>query len=230
MAVVFLQACGGSGGATTAPPTPVAVERSFDFGQGAAGWIAGSADYSAATAPTDVIAEARALPTPFTGTGYFQSGTNRSDDLLLYIKTPIAGLVPGVTYAVSAKLEFLTDVPSGCVGVGGSPGESVWLVLAASTAEPQTVMSGGDVRLNIDRGNQSKGGTNGVVLGTMANTVPDCGARRWESKTLNTPVPTPLAAKADEKGVLWVLVGFDSGFEALSRLYYQRLTVNLRPG
>ena len=230
VAVAFLQACGGSGNATTAPPSPVAVERVFDFGQSAAGWIAGSADYSPATAPTDVIAEVRALPTPFTGTGYFQSGTNRSDDLLLYIKTPIAGLVPGVTYAVSAKLEFLTDVPSGCVGVGGSPGESVWLVLAASTAEPQTVMSGGDVRLNIDRGNQSKGGTNGVVLGTMANTVPDCGARRWESKTLNTPVPSPLAAKADEKGALWVLIGFDSGFEALSRLYYQRLTVNLQPG
>ena len=228
--VAFLQACGGSGGATMAPPTPVSVERRFDFGQGAAGWIAGSADYSAATAPTDVIAEARTLPTPFTGTGYFQSGTNHSDDLFLYIKTPISGLVPGVTYAVSAKLEFLTDVPSGCVGVGGSPGESVWLVLAASTAEPQTLMSGGDFRLNIDRGNQSKGGTNGLVLGTMANKVPDCGSRRWESKTLNTPVPSPLAAKADEKGVLWVLVGFDSGFEALSRLYYQRLTVSLQPG
>lgn len=230
VAVAFLQACGGSGGAATAPPTPVGVERRFDFGQGAAGWIAGSADYSAATAPTDVIAEVRALPTPFTGTGYFHSGTNRSDDLLLYIKTPITGLVPGVTYAVSAKLEFLTDVPSGCVGVGGSPGESVWLVLAASTVEPQTVISGGEFRLNIDRGNQSKAGASGVVLGNMANTVPDCGTRRWESKTLNTPVPTPLAAKADETGALWVLIGFDSGFEALSRLYYRRLTVNLQPG
>ena len=140
------------------------------------------------------------------------------------------GFLKGCRGSEGAKLEFLTDVLSGYVGAGGSPGESVRLVLAASTAEPQTVMSRGDVRLNIDRGNQSKGVASGVVLGTMANTVLDCGARRWESKMLNTPVPTPLAGTADEKGVLWVLVGFDSGFEALSRLYYQRLTLNLQPG
>ena len=229
VAAFLLQACGGSDGGPSQPEPPVPVERLFDFGQGSAGWISGSADYSALTAPNDVIAEVRSLPNPFTGWGYFQSGTNRSDDLFLYIKSPVDGLVPGVTYRLSANLQFLTNVPSGCVGVGGSPGESVWLVLAASSAEPLNLISGGDTRLNIDRGNQSIGGSSGVVLGTMANTVSDCGEPRWESKALSTALTNRLSVKADEKGVIWVLIGFDSGFESLSQLYYQRLSLNLQP-
>lgn len=228
-AAVLMSGCGGSGAGSTGPTPPTVVEKSFDFAQGALGWVAGSADYSANTAPNDVIAEVRSLPTPFTGTGYFHSGTNRSDDLFLYIKTPISGLVSGVSYRVTAKLEFLTDVPSGCVGVGGSPGESVWLVLAASTSEPTTVLTGSEFRVNIDRGNQSKSGASGIVLGPMANSVPNCGPRRWESKALSTPAPSPLFVKADDKGVVWILIGFDSGFEALSRLYYQRLGLSLQP-
>jgi len=68
-----------------------------------------------------------------------------------------------------------------------------------------------------------------VVLGTMANTVKDCGEPRWESKTLSAPLTNRLSVKADEKGVIWVLIGFDSGFEALSQLYYQRLSLSLEP-
>lgn len=229
VAAFLLQACGGSDGGPSKPKQPVTVERLFDFGQGSAGWIPGAADYSALTAPTDVIAEVRSLPHPFTGTGYFQSGTNRSDDLFLYVKTSVNGLVPGVTYQLGANLQFLTNVPSACVGVGGSPGESVWLVLAASSAEPLNLISGGDTRLNIDRGNQSIGGSSGVVLGSMANSVSDCGVPRWESKALSTSLKNRLSVKADEKGIIWVLIGFDSGFEALSQLYYQRLSLNLQP-
>lgn len=221
--------CGGGSGDGASPPTPVVVERSFDFGQGAGTWVAGSADYSPSTAPNDVVAEARALPSPFTGTGYFQSGTNRSDDLFLFIKTPVTGLVPGTNYRVTARVDFLTDVPTGCIGVGGSPGESVWVVLAASASEPVTTLTAGEFRLNIDRGNQSMGGANGLVLGTVANSVPNCGTRRWESKTLNTPTTPALTVKADERGAIWVLLGFDSGFEASSRLYYQRLNLTLQP-
>jgi hypothetical protein len=229
VAACLLQACGGTDGGPSQPKPPIPVERLFDFGQGSAGWISGFADYSALTAPSDVIAEVRSLPNPLTGKGYFQSGTNLSDDLMLYIKTPIDGLVPGVTYRLSANLQFLTNVPSGCVGVGGAPGESVWLVLAAASTEPLNLMIDGDTRLNIDRGNQAIGGSSGLVLGTMANTVTDCGEPRWESKTLSTSLNNLLSVKADEKGVIWVLIGFDSGFEALSQLYYQRLSLNFVP-
>lgn len=123
----------------------------------------------------------------------------------------------------------MTDAPSGCVGVGGAPGESVWLIAAVSAAEPLTIFNGSDYRLNIERGNQSVSGRDGVVLGTLANSVPNCGERRWESKTVATPTPSPLSVRADERGEAWFLVGFDSGFESFSRLYYRRFTLRLSP-
>lgn len=231
---LFLTACGGSGGSSggsnpppvTPPPT---IDKTFDFAQGNGGWLFGYADYSPSTAPSDVVSEIRSLPAPFGGSGYYSAGTNRSDDLFIYVKTKISGLAAGTNYRLSATIEFLTDVPSGCIGVGGAPGESVWIVVANSTNEPQTVFNGSDYRVNIERGNQSQGGRDGVVLGNIANTVQNCGARRWESKSLATSSPSPLSVRADDRGDAWILVGFDSGYESFSRVYYQRFTVRLSP-
>ena len=227
-----LASCGGSGGSsspTTPPSSPTTVERGFDFAQGNGGWLWGHADYGPQTAPLDVITEIRPLPAPSTGSGFFSSGTNRSDDLFIYIKTKISGLSAGTRDRVAAEIQFLTDAPSGCVGVGGAPGESVWIVAAVSTAEPVTVFNGSDYRVNLDRGNQSQSGRDGIVLGDIANGVTDCSARRWEPKTLATPSASPLIVQADERGEAWFLAGFDSGFEALSRIYYRRITVRLVP-
>ncbi|MFO0095255.1 MAG: hypothetical protein ACK54K_13225, partial [Gemmatimonadaceae bacterium] len=64
---------------------------------------------------------------------------------------------------------------------------------------------------------------------TIANTVADCGTRRWESKRLATPSAFGLTVTADARGTAWLLVGMDSGFEALSRIYLQRVVVQLTP-
>jgi hypothetical protein len=232
LCATLLAACGGSGGSgSPAPPTPQPpiVERSFDFSLGNGGWLSGQADYTMDTAPTDVVNDLRSLPAPFAGLGFYSAGTNRSDDLLIYVKTRLSGLVASTTYRVSATVEFLTDVPSGCLGVGGAPGESVWIITAVSTGEPLTIFTGGNYRLNLERGNQSVSGRDGIVLGTLANSVPNCGERRWESKTVSTPSPSPLSVRADERGEAWFLIGFDSGFESFSRLYYRRVTVRLEP-
>lgn len=228
-----LQACGGSGGDTTSispPAPPSTVERTFDFAQGNGGWLAGFADYTPSTAPSDVVTEIRSLPAPFSGSALYLAGTNRSDDLFIYTKTQVTGLVAGAAYRASVQVEFATDVPAGCVGVGGAPGESVWIIAAASSSEPLTVFNGTDYRVNINRGNQSQSSTQGLVLGNIANSVTDCGPRRWENKTVATPAPSPLIVTADERGALWVLVGMDSGFESLSRIYLRRVTVRLIPG
>lgn len=232
LCTLLLGACGGSGGSGSPnPPTPQppVIDRTFDFSLGNGGWLSGYADYTVSTAPPDVISDIRSLPAPFSGIGFYSAGTNRSDDLLIYVKTKLSGLVAGTTYQVGATVEFLTDAPSGCVGVGGAPGESVWLIAAVSAAEPLTIFNGSDYRLNIERGNQSVSGRDGVVLGTLANSVPNCGERRWESKTVATPTPSPLSVRADERGEAWFLVGFDSGFESFSRLYYRRFTLRLSP-
>lgn len=232
--IVALAGCGGSGSSAPSPsPPPVVpppvIDRTFDFALGNGGWLAGHADYQPNTAPPDVITEIRTLPSPFGGVGLYSAGTNRSDDLFIYVKTKIGGLVAGTTYRLSTTVDFLSDVPAGCVGVGGAPGESVWIVVAVASSEPQTIFNGSDYRLNIDRGNQSQSGRDGIVIGNIANSVQNCGARRWESRSLSTPSPSPLSVRADERGEIWFLVGFDSGFESLSRIFYQRFAVRLSP-
>lgn len=231
LACAGLAACGGGSAADgpAQPPTPPTVERVFDFALGDGGWLAGQADYGPTTAPTDVVAGQRNLPSPFTGTGYYIAGTNRSDDLLLYTYTRITGLQANQLYRLSASVSVLTDVPAGCVGVGGSPGESVWVLVAAAPLEPQAIFNGTDYRLNLERGNQSQGGPQGVVLGNVATSVPDCGPRRWESKTLATPAAGPLELRATERGELWLLLGLDSGYESFSQIYWQRVTLSLVP-
>ena len=224
--------CGGSGSSDTSgqPPTPIpTVEQTFDFAQGNGGWLTDIADYSPDTAPSDVITEIRTLPAPLTGSGFYFSGTNRSDDLFIYGNTKISGLANSVTYRIFVRVEFATDVPIGCVGAGGSPGESVWIVAAASPSEPLTAFDGGNYRVNIDRGNQSQGGKQGLVLGNIANSILACGMRRWETKTVDTPNPSPLSVTSDERGAIWILVGMDSGFESLSRIYLRRVVVQLVP-
>ena len=112
----------------------------------------------------------RALPPPLESrSGLFISGVNRSDDLFMFFRGPIAGLTPGATYAVEVSLEIATSTPSGCVGVGGAPGESVWIKAGMTAEEPLAVLDDSYLRMNIDIGNQSNSGAQAVVLGNVAN-------------------------------------------------------------
>jgi len=230
--LISLAACGGGGGGSApspTPPSPPVVERSFDFAQGNGGWLSGQADYTPQTAPTGVVFDIRALPTGFTGSGFYVAGRNNSDDAFLYIKTKISGLTASTTYAVSSRVDFLSSAPTGCLGVGGAPGESVWVVFAVSTAEPLTVFNGADYRVNLQRGNQSVGGPEGIVLGDIANGSTDCSNPPWREKTLSSPEPAALSVRADERGEAWVLVGIDSGYESFSSVYHRRMMFRFTP-
>jgi len=227
----LLSACGGGSGSSSppAPPPPTVVERSFDFAQGNGGWLSGQADYTPQTAPTGVVFEVRPLPAGFSGSGFYVAGRNLSDDLFLYVKTKISGLAASTTYGVSVRVEFLSAAASGCVGVGGAPGESVWVVFAASAVEPLTVFNGTDYRVNLQRGNQSVGGPEGIVLGDIANGSTDCGNPPWRPKSLSSPEPATITVRADERGEAWVLVGIDSGYESFSSVYHQRMAFRFTP-
>jgi hypothetical protein len=229
--LALLAACGGDNVSAppqgALPPVLKAVQVTADFNQGIEGWTGGSSDYSAADAPDNVVFEQRALGAPLTGKGYYVAGHNRSDDLFLYVKKQFAGFVPSASYKVTFTVKFATDVPSGCVGVGGSPGESVWVVGAASDVEPKSVVNNGRTELNIDRGNQAGGGKAGQVLGTIGNSVTDCGKPVFESKTLKSK--EALTVKADAEGKLWLLVGIDSGFESASHLTFQSVVLDAEP-
>jgi hypothetical protein len=157
---------------------------------------------------------------------YGRHGTR--DDLFIYVKRQVGGLQPGRSYDVAMQLRLATGAPSGCVGVGGAPGESVWVHAGATVSEPRTVLQGAeDYRVNIDRGNQAVGGGQGVVMGTIANGNPDCQQRRFATKLLSTHAPHLVAA--DGEGRVWLHAGIDSGFEAYSEIYLQSFSVVFTP-
>ena len=207
-----------------------APEFTFEFNRGPQGFTAGFADYPPAHAPIyELTSDYRTLPPPLQSrSGLFLSGVNRSADLFMFLKGSISGLQPGAVYTVTVNLEIATNTPTGCVGVGGAPGESVWIKAGVSAAEPLPVLKGSHLRMNIDVGVQSNGGEQAAVLGNVANSRSCEQPRHWELKSFeDRPMPAPIAIPAD--GRVWLLFGTDSGFEARTEIYFTRASVTFMP-
>jgi hypothetical protein len=173
-----------------------------------------------------------ALPAPLQARrGLRLSGHNRSDDLAMLVVAPLRGLPPDTVHDVELELELASNVPTGCFGVGGSPGEGVYLKLGAVTEEPKAlrVDEGGNatLRLNFDYGSQSQPGQNSRVVGNLSNTQTcDDPNGEWELKTVSSR-GQPLRARSDADGTLWVFAGTDSAFEGLTHVYFTSLRVRL---
>ena len=207
-----------------------APEFTFEFNRGPQGFTADFADYPPAHAPIyELTSDYRTLPPPLQSrSGLFLSGVNRSDDLFMFLKGSISGLQPGAVYTVTVNLEIATNTPTGCVGVGGAPGESVWIKAGVSAAEPLPVLKGSHLRMSIDVGVQSNGGEQAAVLGNVANSRSCEQPRQWELKSFeDRPMPAPIAIPAD--GRVWLLFGTDSGFESRTEIYFTRASVTFIP-
>ena len=203
------------------------TEFIFTFDSDAEGWMVGFADlpvdYDQSIYELDHAH--RPLPDGLEGSGIYVHGHNRSDDLFMFLKRRVEGLRPGAEYKVFASVDFATNVQTGLFGIGGSPGESVFVKAGASAVEPVTVVDDNQyLRMNIDKGNQSRGGESMVVIGNVAH--PDVVDREYRIKTLDN-ANMPLTVNADEQGDVWLIVGTDSGFEGLSALYYSRISYRL---
>lgn len=203
-----------------------------DFSTGQHGWTAGFSDYPVGQeAFYELRSDYRGLPAPLdrSQNALYISGNNHSDDLFMYWKGKIVGLSPTTTYRASFEVEFATNAPSGCVGVGGSPGESVYVKAGASVIEPEALDVGGTYQMNIDKGNQANGGDNALVLGDIANSQP-CGqaAPQWELKRLASGAEA-VDVTTDSDGSVWLLIGTDSGFEATTSLYTTWLEATFEP-
>ena len=205
------------------------VEFDFSFETDADGWVVAFADlpedYDQSIYELD--GGHRALPDGLDGAGIFVQGHNRSDDLFMYLKRRVDGLTPAASYTVAATVDLATNAALASVGIGGSPGSSVFVKAGASTAEPTAAPdSTGHLRMNIDKGNQSRGGSQMAVLGTVGH--PDIVGNEFRLKTLDS-MDSPVVVEADDSGSAWLIVGTDSGFEGLTRLYYDRISFTLTP-
>lgn len=205
-------------------------EFNYNFNANSDGWVGDFADY-----PNEPNVEEfyefefshSNLPSPLNNSdgALKQSGNNHSDDLFMFVKKKISGLEPNTSYAVEIEIKIATNAASGSVGVGGSPGESVFVKAGASTNEPMKVLDNSDnhYRMNIDKGNQATDGVNMKLIGDFSNGTD---LNDYTLKTLETT--NAINVMSDENGNLWIIVGTDSGFEATTTIYYNQIKVNLK--
>ena len=200
----------------------------YDFARGPAGWIELFADYPAGQEGLfNLVADYRPLPAPLdtSRSALYIAGTNRSDDLWMQYKTEVA-LPASTTYMVSFSVEIATNAPSGCFGVGGAPGEGVTVKAGVSLVEPdREVDPMGWWRLNIDKGQQTQGGEDMVVIGDLANSRSCEEGFEWELKRLGGS----MMFSTDSTGRAWLSVGTDSGYESRSAVYYTRFQAFFEP-
>jgi hypothetical protein len=204
------------------------INDNFDLNRN--GWQGGFADYD--VGEDDLFEfgfERTTLPQPLDTDqmALKLKGTNRSDDLFMFLKKKVDGLAPNTTYNARFSIEIASNVADELVGIGGSPGESVFIKVGSATVEPQkTIVTEANreiYRMNVDKGVQSNGGQNAVVIGDFSN---DTDQSVYTLKTLQQE--TDMVAQTNANGELWLLVGTDSGFEGTTTIYYNEINVDLQ--
>jgi len=202
----------------------------FDFTASDEGFVAGFADLPADHDPEQFALQSgwTNLPPELGGkSALYISGVNRSDDLWMFWKRKAVGLIPGMVYEATFDLELASSAAAGMAGIGGPPGESVFLKAGMSSVEPLVATDGeGWLRLNVDKGNQSQPGNAAVLLGHAAK--PDDGTTDY-AIILRDNRSSRIRATADADGSMWLFFGSDSGFEGSTSLYYTRFTAVLEP-
>ena len=206
-------------------PDPVIF--SYKFLSDPEGWQGSFADYPEGEEENyELIFEYSSLPYPLDETqGALKiSGNNHSDDLFMYIRKNISGLIPNASYGIKFLVEFASNVADNQYGVGGSPGEGVVIKAGATAIEPDKKLNldEGYYTMNIDKGNQIQGGNDMIVIGDFSN---DTDQNIYTLKILSNQ--TSFITKVDEKGELWLIVGSDSGFESTTSIFYNRIEVSL---
>jgi hypothetical protein len=200
----------------------------YDFEESPEGWTADFSDYPVDWDPVglEFVFEHTDLPqeTNRQGKSLMLSGRNISDDMFMFIKKQITGLKPNHVYQVRVRVQLASQYPETSVGIGGSPGGSVYLKAGGSTIEPESVEENGYILLNIDKGNQATGGTDVVLIGTVG--IP--GNEFVYTIVERDNFQQPVGVRTDGNGSLWIVVGTDSGFEGTSTLFYDEIEVRLQ--
>ena len=212
----------------TERPIGEELEYVFNFANDEEGWQGGFSDLRAEGHDIFELEYGHsALPeeTGVQDNALFIQGHNRSDDLFMFFKREIAGLNPNAMYRVVIDIELASQYPETSVGIGGSPGASVFLKAGAVNYEPRPEVTDEDyLQMNIDKGNQAQDGEDMYNVGTVG--IPGEEFRYMLINRGNQE--RPLDVRASGAGSLWAIVGTDSGFEGLTRLYYNRITVTLQ--
>lgn len=158
--------------------------------------------------------------------GIYLTGHNRSDDLFMYVYKNLGkdhDLKPNTKYLMDLSFKVATNVPEGMMGIGGSPGEAVYVKAGVVNKKPISVVDLNKYyRLYLDKGNQSSGGKDLSVIG---NIVKDNGTS--DDSYAYKHFETTSLVEVDSEGNAYVVIGFDSGYEGKTEVYLDDITVNL---
>ena len=204
------------------------IDINFDLSRDAEGWAGGFTDLPVEYEQDSYQLDYGYVDSPLGGKALMLSSMNRSDDTFMFIKkqlTSADGLSPNTAYLVTIEVTFASNAPAGAVGIGGPPGEAVYVKVGASAIEPSPVDDNGFYTLTVDKGSQSEGGRDAVVVGNVAKLVND-DFETYELKTLANQ-DNPLEVTTDADGNMWIFAGTDSGFEGLTTLYYTEVNITL---
>ena len=204
----------------------------YTFKEDQQGWVTDFADLPADFDETfyELDSGWGALPSGLEGNAIYLSGHNHSDDLFMFLKVQVDGLKPNTSYQVEFTIDLASNTPAGLMGIGGSPGESVYVKAGATTDEPQVITDDQDwLRMNIDKGNQASEGEDMINLGTISNPNIDLDTFTGEEYALMTLTSEGRSfdVVSDAQGKVWLIAGTDSGFEGPTSVYYDKISIQL---
>jgi len=163
-------------------------------------------------------------------TGYLLHSYNRSDDTGMLLHTPIKGLAANSSYSATFKTTIASNVNNQCFGIGGGP-HAVSVKTGLSLLKPNVSTSENDdhLRLNIDLGNNTQDGVNGITLGDIgAPDLLDCdpGSNLFAIKEFDSQlIEKELTINTDDKGTVYFSVATDSGFEGPTTMLFTQASV-----
>ncbi|MFF2887878.1 copper amine oxidase N-terminal domain-containing protein [Paenibacillus sp. NPDC057967] len=204
-----------------------AIQVMYKFDQDQEGWKGGFADLPVKYEKDIYELEYARELLPDQGStsnyGLKLKGHNRSDDLFMFLTRGVEGFEPNTIYDVKLDFALYTAEAGGMVGIGGAPGEGVYVKAGILSKEPAAVptpQAGEEYfRMNVDIGNQSLSGKDAKVLGNVIK--PDSEKEGYQ----RVDFQYSAQVKADENGKIYLLIGTDSGFEGLTTLYYDEIKV-----
>jgi hypothetical protein len=195
--------------ALVAPSPSRAQPQTLEYGfeSGYEGWIGDFADFPTKDSVNwrlshriDTMPEIRPAQS-----GVVLKGDNFSDDLFLFLKRKLTGLLPNTDYTLAFSVDVATRESFDMIG-----GSDLTLKAGATVTEPRKVASAGDMfRMNLDKGNQSSTGKDMDTLGKVRHTFKDA---KTHLITLNNAF-RPFHAKTGSDGTAWLIIGAESAFE-----------------
>lgn len=201
-------------------------EISYNFNDNMQGWKVMFSDYPVGEEEFYELESGFVrLPLPLDTTlnAVLISGNNHSDDLFSYMYVPLTGLAPHTTYQATFIVNIASNVARNSVGIGGSP-DLTFGVGALDTVPVNIIDESDYYRPNFEVRLQS-GESNSIMqaIGTLG--VTDTTTVYTAISRNNFNQPMPVTTNGD--GMLYLLAGWDSGFEGITRIYIKTVIVRL---